>query len=264
VADFTGTPLAGCAPLEVAFVDESVGEIVNWEWDFGDGGTATASNATHTFTGAGTFTVSLTVTGPGGSHTRTRTDYVTVEEPVVAAFSQSETTGLAPLLVEFTDESAGDATFWFWDFGDASTDTVQNPTHTYTSEGDFSVTLVTGNSCSQDTLTLVDAVSVTGISGVDGTVPTRYVLEQNVPNPFNPMTTICFELPEPASVRLQIFDISGRHVRTLLPGDAFGAGRQAVVWNGTKDNGRQVSTGVYFYHLSAGPFSQTKRMTLMK
>ena len=62
---------------------------------------------------------------------------------------------------------------------------------------------------------LVDAVHVVGITGVDPVVPNRFALEQNVPNPFNPLTTIYFELPEAARVRLQVYDISGRLVRTL-------------------------------------------------
>ena len=60
----------------------------------------------------GTYTVSLTVTGPGGSDTETKTDYITVSEPVSAAFSVSSDTGLAPFTVDFTDESTGGPTSW--------------------------------------------------------------------------------------------------------------------------------------------------------
>jgi hypothetical protein len=218
----------------------------------------------HTFTAPGLFTVSLTVTGPGGSNTKVMEDYVDVEEPVVASFTLSETTGLAPLLVDFTDQSSGAPTFWRWDFGDAVTDTVQNPSHTYTTVDTFTVTLITGNSCSRDTLVMVDAVRVPAISGVEIVMPSRYSLEQNVPNPFNPMTTIYFELPEAATVRLQVFDISGRLIRNLLNGASLGAGRQNVVWRGKDDGGVQVAAGVYFYHLSTGTFNETKRMVLVK
>ncbi len=94
--------------------------------------------------------------------------------------------------------------------------------------------------------------------------PSRYSLEQNVPNPFNPMTTIYFELPEAANVRLQVFDISGRLVRNLLNGASLSAGRQDVVWNGKNESGQQVAAGVYFYHMSTGSFNETKRMVLVK
>ncbi|MCK9995659.1 MAG: T9SS type A sorting domain-containing protein, partial [Candidatus Krumholzibacteria bacterium] len=207
---------------------------------------------------------SLTVTGPGGSNTKVMENYVDVEEPVTAAFSQSETTGLAPLAIDFTDDSSGAPTFWRWNFGDATSDTVQNPSHTYTTVDTFTVTLITGNSCSRDTLVMVDAVMVTALSGVSEVAPSRYSLEQNVPNPFNPMTTIYFELPEAARVRLQVFDISGRLVRNLLNGASLGAGRQDVVWNGKNDSGQQVAAGVYFYHMSTGSFNETKRMVLVK
>jgi len=264
VAGFTGTPTSGCAPLEVVFTDESAGGILTWAWDFGDGENDTVPNPTHIFATSGLFTVSLTVTGPGGSDTMVMEDYINVEEPVTAAFTMSDTTGLAPMAVDFTDESSGVATFWHWDFGDATTDTLQNPSHTYTSVDTFTVTLITGNSCSRDTLVMVDAVKVIAVSAVGEMAPARYSLEQNVPNPFNPMTTIYFELPEPATVRLQVFDISGRLVRNLLNGASLGAGRQDVVWNGKDDNGQQVAAGVYFYHLSSGSFNQTKRMVLVK
>jgi PKD repeat protein len=264
VAAFSGTPLNGCAPLEVAFTDESVGGIITWAWDFGDGETDTIPNPIHTFTDAGLFTVSLTVTGPGGSDTTVMEDYVSVEDPMTAAFALSDNLGTSPLVIDFTDQSSGSPTFWRWDFGDATSDTVQHPTHTYTMVDTFTVTLITGNSCSRDTLIMVDAVRVPGLSAVGDVVPSRYALEQNVPNPFNPMTTIYFELPEAANVRLQVFDISGRLVRNLLNGASMGAGRQDVVWNGKDDSGQQVAAGVYFYHMSTGSFSETKRMVLVK
>ena len=204
------------------------------------------------------------MTGPGGTDTMTKTDYVTVSEPVSAAFSVSDDTGLAPFTVDFTDESTGNPTWWRWDFGDAATDTVQDPSHTYTTVDSFTVKLVVGNDCSADSVTVTAAVKVVGISGTPDIQPVTYRLDQNVPNPFNPMTTIYFELPEATNVRLQVYDISGRLVRSLIGGESMGVGRQEIIWNGRDDAGQQVSAGVYFYHLSAGQFSQTKRMTLVK
>ncbi len=74
----------------------------------------------------------------------------------------------------------------------------------------------------------------------------------NYPNPFNPTTTIAFELANGASTRIRIFDVSGRLVRELVPASYFGPGQHERVWNGQDDEGRQVSTGVYFYRLEAG------------
>lgn len=77
-AIFTGTPLSGTVPLNVAFTDASTGVITSRSWTFGDGGTSTATNPSHNYTTAGTYTVALTVTGPDGSNTQTRPTYITV------------------------------------------------------------------------------------------------------------------------------------------------------------------------------------------
>lgn len=88
-------------------------------------------------------------------------------------------------------------------------------------------------------------------------------LDQNIPNPFNPSTTISWFLPEKMRVRLEIFDISGRPVRVL--GDSvMESGRHSVVWDGTGETGSAVSSGIYFLRLSAGKESRTKKMVLLR
>jgi hypothetical protein len=89
-------------------------------------------------------------------------------------------------------------------------------------------------------------------------------MEDAYPNPFNPQTTIAFELPKRESVTLRIFDISGRLVRSLIAAKPHTPGRHEVVWNGRDDAGRQVASGTYFYRLEAGSYSETKRMVLIK
>ena len=78
VAQFSGTPTSGSAPLTVAFNDSSTGSPTSWSWSFGDGGTSTAQNPSHTYSAAGTYTVSLTVANSAGSNTLTRTGYISV------------------------------------------------------------------------------------------------------------------------------------------------------------------------------------------
>jgi len=78
VADFSGDPTAGVAPLKIDFTDESIGVITSCSWDFGDTGSSNEQNPSHTYNTAGVYTVSLTVTGPGGTNTKTKTDYITV------------------------------------------------------------------------------------------------------------------------------------------------------------------------------------------
>jgi len=93
--------------------------------------------------------------------------------------------------------------------------------------------------------------------------PFTYALRANVPNPFNPVTKITFELPEAGRVTLAVFDIRGRRVRQLVD-EAKQPGRYDVDWNGTDDNGHRLASGVYFCRMEAGAFRETMRMTLLK
>jgi hypothetical protein len=95
------------------------------------------------------------------------------------------------------------------------------------------------------------------------TRPETYALRNNYPNPFNPETTIKYQLPENADVRLEIRNVVGQLVRTLVA-DHQSAGRYTVRWDASNDNGQNLSSGVYFYVLQAGEFRQIKRMLLLK
>jgi hypothetical protein len=88
-------------------------------------------------------------------------------------------------------------------------------------------------------------------------------LEQNRPNPFNPSTQVVYQLADNERVSLTIYDVSGRHVRTLVD-QLQPAGAYSVTWDGRDDGGRLSPTGVYFYKLTAGKFTQTRRMVLLK
>ena len=148
--------------MEVVFTDESTGNIDSWEWDFGDGGTSTQSSPVHTYNQTGVFTVTLTVEGPGGSDEEIKTDYITVNQAApVAGFNGDPTTGEAPLEVQFTDASSGDVDTWEWDFGDGDTSTEQNPLHTYTSAGDYTVSLTVTGDGGSSTETKIDFINVT-------------------------------------------------------------------------------------------------------
>ncbi|MBN1885088.1 MAG: hypothetical protein JW876_06155, partial [Candidatus Krumholzibacteriota bacterium] len=88
-------------------------------------------------------------------------------------------------------------------------------------------------------------------------------LAQNSPNPFNPSTTIAFELPRDARIELVVFALDGRRVATLARG-RFVAGRHEVAWDGRNDAGRHVAAGVYFYRLEADGCREAKRMVLVR
>ena len=91
----------------------------------------------------------------------------------------------------------------------------------------------------------------------------RNRLLQNFPNPFNPTATIRFEIARPEHVRLNVYDIRGRLVRTLVD-ELRQANSYQVVWDGTNNNGGAVASGVYFYRMTAGSFVQTHKMMLLK
>jgi hypothetical protein len=93
--------------------------------------------------------------------------------------------------------------------------------------------------------------------------PKQTALFANVPNPFNPTTKIAFDLARAGQVKLQIFDVAGHVVKTLVNG-ATPAGRHELTWTGLDGDGRRVSSGVYFYQLVTDDFSQTRKMALLK
>ncbi len=94
-------------------------------------------------------------------------------------------------------------------------------------------------------------------------LPSSWTLEQNFPNPFNPSTTISFSIPVNSSVRLTIYDVSGREIVRLAGGE-FAQGEYHVVWNGLDDAANPVSSGLYIYRLEGEGFSQNKRMLFLK
>ncbi|MCK4680599.1 T9SS type A sorting domain-containing protein [bacterium] len=99
-------------------------------------------------------------------------------------------------------------------------------------------------------------------SSLDG-VPIARALRGNYPNPFNPVTRIEFDLPEPAAITLDIFDVTGRLVRTLVDGYDT-AGRKQAFWDGTDERGRSVASGIYYCRMTAPGYEKTIKMTLLK
>ena len=141
-ADFTAAPIIGTTPLAVQFTNQTTGSITSYAWNFGDGTTSTQANPSHTYTTAGSWTVTLTVTGPGGTANKTKSNYITTQVPAPAVdFTATPTSGTTPLAVQFTSQTTGSVTSYAWNFGDGTTSTQANPSHTYTNAGSWTVTL---------------------------------------------------------------------------------------------------------------------------
>jgi len=101
------------------------------------------------------------------------------------------------------------------------------------------------------------------VSTSEGEIPYA-VLETNYPNPFNPSTTIRFEMKDKENGSLTIFNMKGQKVKTLINAQ-LEVGQYSVIWNGTDENSNQVTSGLYFYKLEAGGrYTSTKKMILMK
>ena len=98
---------------------------------------------------------------------------------------------------------------------------------------------------------------------MDFEVLDNYKLIKNYPNPFNPVTTLRYDLPENSHVNITIYDMLGRQVKNLI-NQTQDAGYRSVRWNATDDYGKPVSAGIYLYQIQAAEFVQTKKMMLLK
>lgn len=100
--------------------------------------------------------------------------------------------------------------------------------------------------------------------GFNFVTPNDYVLEQNYPNPFNPSTTIRFSLPLDKSISLQVYDILGNEISTLINNEVVKKGAYEVTWNGRNNRGEEVASGTYIYTLKFGNFSKSAKMMLLR
>jgi hypothetical protein len=119
----------------------------------------------------------------------------------------------------------------------------------------------------QDNIIYFDNISFysnsVGVDNRNETFPQGFALEQNFPNPFNPSTTIRYELPEDGLVNITIYDITGRHISKLVSSRQT-AGYRSIQWDATNNAGKPMSAGLYLYTIQAGEFRQTKKMVLLK
>ncbi|TWI90689.1 gliding motility-associated-like protein [Chitinophaga japonensis] len=142
-ADFTATPNPACSvPANIQFTAQAP-DATAWTWNFGNGGSATTQNPAHTYTAEGFYTVTLQATSATGcTRTVAKQDYIRVQEPSVS-FTPSVHGGCIPIDITFTPAvfSADPVTRYTWNFGDGGSSSLAQPTHTFTVQGDYTVTL---------------------------------------------------------------------------------------------------------------------------
>ncbi len=150
VPQFIATPLTGCAPLVVQFTDQSTGTPTIWRWDLGNSTTSVLQNPSSTYFTPGTYTIKLVIENAAGTKDSIiKLQYITVNARPTVSFNGSPLNGCFPLPVLFNNTStAGSGTIssYFWDFGDGTSSTQLNPSHTYTGAGINNVSLQVTNS----------------------------------------------------------------------------------------------------------------------
>ncbi|MEM7040233.1 MAG: PKD domain-containing protein, partial [Bacteroidota bacterium] len=174
--NFGADTLFGCDSLLVNFTDSTIfgAPITSWTWDFGDGNTSNLQNPSHLYNGVGTFTVSLTVTDIDGcTRTFVRNNYISVTSPT-AGFTVNDTLGCAGVTFNFTNNSTGSGLTYLWDFGDGNTSNATNPSHTYATNGSYTVTLFVFdvNNC-LDTIIQPNLIDVQDVVANFGAAPTN-------------------------------------------------------------------------------------------
>ncbi len=305
VASFTAVQVTGT--LEVSFdgtgsTDD--GAIVSWDWDFGDGNTGIGSTASNIYATAGSYTVTLIVTDDAGATGET-SQSVTVD-PVVTGESM-HVDNITTITVRTGGSGNVEATVTILDqnglpvegasvSGTFSDDVTGTDTQSTDINGEailvsdaissrpgvigICIDEVTHATLTYDPAANTDptfactappaAHLVRGVADEnigDNGLPVAFALNGNYPNPFNPSTVIPFEVSEPSDVQLEVYDLMGRRIATLVNGH-LEAGRYEATWDATSDatsdSGAVLANGVYLYRLRAGSFEAVRRMVFMK
>ncbi len=168
--NFSANRTLGSSGTPIKFTDLSTGEpygYTTWLWGFGDGSTSAQQNPVYSYSSLGLYTVSLTtslVANSSVTNTTVKTGYInitsTISDPPVAAFSGTPTMIAMGSLVAFTDASTNNPTSWLWNFGDSISSTLKNPTHTYSTIGNYTVSLSATNAYGTGTTTKTNYIWV--------------------------------------------------------------------------------------------------------
>ncbi|MCW3071271.1 MAG: hypothetical protein JWO44_1161 [Bacteroidetes bacterium] len=255
-ADFLPQYGDQCVPADMPFTDYSVNAAA-YLWDFGDGQSSTLASPEHTYTAAGTYTVTLITTN--GSHTDTAVYYdIEIYDSPTAAFTTNVSSGNAVLTVITNNMSvSGPSTSYLWNFGAGDPDEFANNTsYDYMNPGSYNLMLyVTDNStgCS-DTASSVITVYPVG-TGIELYSQEEFL--KAAPNPFVNETLIKYSLKKNSVVKAEVYNVSGRLVKTLVNAEQA-AGEYTYPFSA---GGKRGDAGSYFVKLTVDGKVITKRIT---
>ncbi len=264
--------VSGSKPLTVEFVNTTVSytdTADSYIWEFGDDGNFYyEKEPTHTYTMSGLFSVSLTALKNGNTSAIFKENYIEVINNAPAVILDKDTLDVAKntpntynLKNIFMDPNGDPMTFsWFGNSEDLDINLQDDSLLVLTPGTDYmgteTITLVAKDNENDSTVHSVDVwVSETGIADAR---PTEFKLSQNYPNPFNPTTAISYQLSAFSRVELNIYDLNGHKIKTLI------SGMQDPGYYTVNFYAGDLPSGVYLYRLSAGNEVVTKKMVLMK
>ncbi len=218
------------------------GEITSYHWFFGDGYTSTDIKITHCYQLDSNYTCILTVTDDQGDIDQKIENVAISDRTSGLIFEPAE--GTIPsgdsmqIKVYLKPEGLEEGNYISQVYVQTNGEDIIIPVHVYVSPS----------------VDLKEKIS---------TLPKEFSLLQNYPNPFNPSTQIAYDLPKVAKVILEIYNVLGEKVKTLVEQEQS-AGRHQVIWNGKNERGEAVNSGVHFYRLQTDEYTATRKMILMR
>ena len=239
---------------------------------YGWSGTVTPAKSGYTFSPTSRSYSNVTSNQSDQNYTGTPIQpFETVSRPGTPV---GETNPIAGVSYTYTTSGAssnlGHMVEYSFNWGDGMTSswsTSTSASHSWSTTGSMNITVTARCQAHPDKTSTSDPLTVTVVPStqveVKPEIPLSFSVSQNYPNPFNPVTTIQYTLPKPANVRLEIFNLYGEHVRTLVA-ENQSTGYYTVYWDGNDERGRAVGSGVYIYSLQAGEFVAKRKMILVR
>ena len=248
VGEFENTIGTGCLPLIVTYTDKSIGGATEWSWSFpgGEPSVSSEENPVVIYNEAGVYDVILIVSNPYGSDTITKPGIIKVNGAPKGKFVYVSQNGV----VSFTNQSTG-GTSYLWNFGDGTTSTEENPVHSYSTPGQFTVSLTVTNECGSFTFTqLVDSKV--------GTNELTFIQRLNLyPNPNKGQFVLDINSTQRETLEVSVVDVFGKVVLERALNIPEGDSKTEIILEG-------ISSGTYMILLQSGESLSVRKMIIQQ